>query len=200
MIKVITASLPVLFFTIDTSFAATRTLIHLIEAKVVSTFETPSHEWSFRFPDPLPASIHHLIKISFSSSQDLSLIIKKEDINIYPSAKICGEEVVFDKADENLAFSEILDLDGRVRSGPRFKKDISPGGLNVYHVYLATASTQNSQLPINFNYDFSKKPRDICFMLGGGAMWGGKKFESNVMRISTRKIINAFLLFNKRSK
>jgi hypothetical protein len=192
MFKSFSLLLLVLTLFVNPSFATTHIKIKLINLKVILTKKTPSTEWLFKLPDPLPSSIRQLIWVSFSSSQDLRHIAKMGNLNIYPIAKICGEEVVFDKADENLAFSEILDPHGRIKLSAGKKVRMPVVGQNFYHVYLATISTPNSQLPVNFSYDFSKRPKDICFSLGGGSMWGGKKLDSNILSISADRIMNAF--------
>lgn len=176
----------------DLSLVAVRT----IEVEDVS----PLIKKDIRY---LNKDTQQVLELTFSTVVDLVELENHYD-NMYHSFSICTED---NQINENKTIKASLHMShGSTIFGSRAqsnsmddRRELNVLGKEPYKAYFTISRAPykvkllaGDQPP--FSYDLRIKAADICFQIGGGDMWTGMHFRSNVLFIPKERIVSALTL------
>jgi hypothetical protein len=180
------------------SGCATHIVTFQLEKVEVQKFPANSLEMPVMGPTEIDRlSKTDVFKVSFSSDENLMVMVSRDHLNVYNSTRLCSDQsgemlssfsgLLFDDQSVNLTNADSLNLIQKIDSV------ISPNR-RVYSIYVWVSG--NKKLEGNTTskfYDLKRQPESICISIGGGAMGGPSMRSASEVVVSQALIVRALV-------
>ena len=160
--------------------------LRLIKVEIVPQHQIPASD---KYWDP-GAITSPLVKVWFSSKENLEQLAKLHGYNIDSVTSLCNGEVL-DRNRRLRGFPSVFDAFGRIdtfRTTASSAPPRSTGGTYLYHLYFEPRMAGVSGF---YSYDLVSNPSDVCITVNGAEEVGfvmGNTFVSNAL-ILPRQVI-----------